>query len=205
MNPLLNAKKGTLYNLDSTFLSEIRYERTSVETAVFIFPTKQEIPFPLTVFFMPDGGKYNHSSYQYTLTGPAAGHNENEDSDDYAVAGTTNDVPELRDELRINVSFQIDIQLDKENPHITAYITDISAGGFMFVSKTAFKSGDTISFIFPSMHEPVYVTAVVKRQRPANSPGLYGYGCQFVNLMPKAEASVRNFVFHEELIQRRKK
>ena len=31
--------------------------------------------------------------------------------------------------------------------------------------------------------------------------GLYGYGCQYIDLPPKAEALIRNYVYQTEVLQ----
>ena len=203
MNSLFDIYKGTLYNMDTSFLCNVGYKRSSVEEAVFYIYQELDIEFPFTVFFKPEGKEYDYNSFIYTLT------ECKKDMDllgrsCYVAPGTTSDVPELRNDLRINVSFPVDIQLENGMSATKVILSDISAGGFMFVASNTFELDTVISFLLPFKKSPAYITGIIKHKRPTRRTDLIGYGCQFKDLNPATEAAVRNFVFQEELIQRRK-
>lgn len=208
MDPLSYVSRGSLYNWDTTFLSNVGYQRESVKTALFYFyDEKPEFEFPLTVSFKPNGEEYTHISYIYTLTDCKEGLDDMENSC-YIVSGTSIDVPELREDIRINVSFPVDIHLEdgqlEVRPDVRVLLTDLSAGGFMFVSHEAFEIGSVVSFMFPLKKIPAYITGIIRHERPTRAADLKGYGCQFTGLSSATESAIRNFVFQEEVIQKRK-
>lgn len=82
-------------------------------------------------------------------------------------------------------------------------IKNLSTGGFLFISEEEFEPGTRMAFIFTLGSSPVYTTAIVRRTLPVRPEHLTGYGCQFVNLTPKTEATIRNFVFRQSMAQGR--
>ncbi len=216
MNPLADAKDGTLYSLDSTLLMPIRYTSDSAKTAVFIFPEEPPADFPRQVFLMPNGEEYDYSTWLYTLSGEVTTYEEEPEeteSDDgtkepitwYLMNASTNEMIDSRNDLRVSLSFDIDAQFSAKPTSATITVKDMSAGGFMFASEEDWEIGTTLSFIFSAGKTPAYVAAMIKKIRPTRFENLKGYGCQFINLTPSAEAAVRNFVFQEEVLQRRRR
>lgn len=216
MNPLADAKDGTLYSLDSTLLMPIRYTSDSAKTAVFIFPEEPPADFPRQVFLMPNGEEYDYSTWLYTLSGEVTTYEEEpeetESDDDtketitwYLMNASTNEMIDSRNDLRVSLSFNIDAQFSAKPTSATITVKDMSAGGFMFASEEDWEIGTTLSFIFSAGKTPAYVAAMIKKIRPTRFENLKGYGCQFINLTPSAEAAVRNFVFQEEVLQRRRR
>lgn len=216
MNPLADAKQGTLYNLDSSFLMPVRYTADSTKTATFIFSEKPPENFPRQIFLMPNGEEYDYSTWLYTLSGEITTYQEEpEDTDDadnadgpttwYLMNASTNEVIDSRNDLRVSLSFNIEAQFSMSPTSSTITIKDMSAGGFMFVSEETWETGTTLSFIFSAGKTPAYVAAIIKKIRPTRFENLKGYGCQFINLTPSAESAVRNFVFQEEVLQRRRR
>ncbi len=216
MNPLADAKDGTLYSLDSTLLMPIRYTSDSAKTAVFIFPEEPPADFPRQVFLMPNGEEYDYSTWLYTLSGEVTTYEEEpeetESDDDtkepitwYLMNASTNEMIDSRNDLRVSLSFDIDAQFSAKPTSATITVKDMSAGGFMFASEEDWEIGTTLSFIFSAGKTPAYVAAMIKKIRPTRFENLKGYGCQFINLTPSAEAAVRNFVFQEEVLQRRRR
>lgn len=207
MDPLSYVSRGSLYNWDTSFLANVGYQRESVRTALFYFSEQPDFEFPLTVSFKPSGEEYTHISYIYTLTEAKEGVDDLGDRC-FVVSGTSVDVPELREDIRVNVSFPIDIHLENapfdENYDRRVLLTDISAGGFMFVSKDTFDIGSVVSFMFSFKRTPAYITGIIRHERPTRTPDLKGYGCQFTGLSSATESMIRSFVFQEEAIQRRK-
>ena len=67
-------------------------------------------------------------------------------------------------------------------------------------SYVPFTSSNTaFTTIFTSIKAPECITARIQKQRPVREKGVYSYGCQFVNLPPKLEMLIRNFVFRTPL------
>ena len=52
MNSIPDTGNATLYNLDCTYLTDIRYNRNSLDTITLIFPEKPSADFPERFFFM---------------------------------------------------------------------------------------------------------------------------------------------------------
>lgn len=217
MNPIADSKNGTLYNLDSSFLMPVRYMEDSANTATFIFPEKPPADFPRQVFLMPKGEEYDYSTWLYTMSGEVTTYEEQpEETDDadgtdstdgpviwHLMKASTNEIVDSRNDLRVSLSFNIEAQFSAPPTSAAVTVKDMSAGGFMFVSEETWETGTTLSFIFSAGKTPAYVAAVIKKIRPTRFESLKGYGCQFINLTPSAESAVRNFVFQEEVLQRR--
>ena len=58
-----NIKNGTLYNMDCTFLSGIRYIRESADTISLIFSAPPSGRFPESFFLMPEGKEYDYRTF----------------------------------------------------------------------------------------------------------------------------------------------
>ena len=89
---------------------------------------------------------------------------------------------------------------------IPATIGNISAGGVYLRTAMPLPKGRRIWFDFMIDHERLTLSAqIVWMETTAPNPGqiLYGYGCQFVNLLSRHEAALRRFIFQEERRQRR--
>ena len=194
----------------------IRYTSDSAKTAVFIFPEEPPADFPRQVFLMPNGEEYDYSTWLYTLSGEVTTYEEEPEETEsdagtkepitwYLMNASTNEMIDSRNDLRVSLSFDIDAQFSAKPTSATITVKDMSAGGFMFASEEDWEIGTTLSFIFSAGKTPAYVAAMIKKIRPTRFENLKGYGCQFINLTPSAEAAVRNFVFQEEVLQRRRR
>lgn len=192
-------KNATLYYIDCSVFCPVRFTRLSLDTARFYFPRMPEGGLPEQFFMMPDDKQYDYRAFIYTPQGalqPCP-----EDGSWWQVDGITNDIPELQSNFRVYVSFQTSIWLDRESREYALTIKDIGTGGFLFVSKTEFTPGDTLSAVLPDAREPLFVKARIQKRRPVRREGLFGYGCQFLNLTAKAEAQIRKFVYQTEVLQ----
>lgn len=205
MNLLQNIQNGTLYNLDCTVFSKVRFSSESPEKATFIFSSDPTASLPEHLLLMPDGEEYDYSSFFYTLSPKVEicqpGISE---SVSYLVEGTTRELLTARNELRIDVSFDIPAVFDEHDKEEIITIKNMSAGGFFFVSEKQYYPDHSLSFIFNNGMTPILVTAKIRNQRPTRFPKLHGYGCQFFGLSAKTEAAVRNYVFKNEVLQRKK-
>ena len=64
---LQDAENGTLFHMDCSFLSPVRYVCESPDTVCLIFSEKPE-NLPDRVFLMPDGRQYDYRAFIYTLS-----------------------------------------------------------------------------------------------------------------------------------------
>ena len=126
-------------------------------------------------------------------------------ADRYTVRAVTNDIPEQRKNFRVYVTFRASVLFEDQKKEISVTVKDIGTGGFQFVSKQKFEPGTKLTTIFTSIKTPIAITACIQKLRPVRKEGLYGYGCQFLNLPPRAETLIRNFVFQTEAIQAKAK
>ncbi len=125
---LENAVHATLYNMDCSFLSSVRFIRFSLESARFYFSDIPEGGLPAQFFVMPDDKQYDYRAFIYKLQGkpqPCA-----EDNTCWQADGITDDIPELQSNFRVYVSFRTSIWLDKETREHSLTIKDIGTGGF---------------------------------------------------------------------------
>lgn len=55
MDSIPTTKNATLYNMDCTYLTDVHYDRDSLETVTLIFSEKPPEAFPDRFFLMPEG------------------------------------------------------------------------------------------------------------------------------------------------------
>lgn len=194
-----NIVNATLYNMNCSVFSPARFIRLSLDSARFYFSDMPEGRLPAQLFVMPDDKQYDYRAFIYTFReGPQPC---TENGFRWQADGVTDDIPELQSNFRVYMSFQTSIWLDRESREYSLTIKDIGTGGFLFVSKREFTPGDTLSALLPDTRDPVFVKARIQKRRPVRKEGLFGYGCQFLNLTPQAEAKIRKFVYQTEVLQ----
>lgn len=101
--------------------------------------------------------------------------------------------------------------------NVLATIWNISAGGILFTCSHPFNEGDVVEFSFPEDSELPAVTLQAEILRiqdrssllqlvssTANESQLLGFGCYFVHLSAQTEARIRNYVYRQDLIRRRR-
>lgn len=196
-------RNGTFYNMESVPFTEVRYIQDSDTEATFIF-SEDPGELPERVFLMPSGELYDYTAYLYTLLDETE-EAEDEDTGEaiWMIKGNTKDTPEARSDLRVDLSFSVDATFNNSPKPTQIMIKNLSTGGFLFISEEEFEPGTRMAFIFTLGSSPVYTTAIVRRTLPVRPEHLTGYGCQFVNLTPKTEATIRNFVFRQSMAQGR--
>ena len=225
---LQDAENGTLFHMDCSFLSPVRYVCESPDTVCLIFSEKPE-NLPDRVFLMPDGRQYDYRAFIYTLSEgaetcrlrdgmpdqalpPETGANEagagiqtmiqaDAEHDYYIVRGVTDDIQEVRKNFRVYVSFRTSVYFDNDPKEAMVTIKDIGCGGFLFVSDKKYQPGDTLSVVLFDSRNPLLVKARIRKLRPVRKEGRHGYGCEYIDLNPQAEARIRNYVFHTEVLQ----
>ena len=233
---LQDAKNGTLFHLDCSFLSSIQYVCESPDTVCLIFSEKPE-SLPDRIFLMPYGRQYDYRAFIYTLsegvetcrlrsapaesqsirqeTGRCADYSafgkdsahlhetgaESSEKEYYIVRGVTDDIQEVRKNFRVYVSFRTSVYFDHDPKEVLVTIKDIGCGGFLFVSDKKYQPGDTLSVVLFDSRNPLLVKARIRKLRPVRKEGRCGYGCEYIDLNPQAEARIRNYVFHTEVLQ----
>lgn len=206
MNSIPASGSASLYNLDCTYLEDVRFKRESLETITIIFFGKPPEDFPERFFFMPEGRTYDYRAFIFTLTEEIHTSSPSSESGPcYTARAVTNDIPEQRKNCRVYVTFQAAILPKGEKKETFVTIKDIGTGGFQFVSKQKFETDTIFTSIFRSIKAPECITARIQKQRPVREKGVYSYGCQFVDLPPKLEMLIRNFVFQTEALQAKAK
>ncbi|MEZ3437099.1 MAG: PilZ domain-containing protein [Lachnospiraceae bacterium] len=206
MNSIPASGSASLYNLDCTYLEDVRFKRESLETITIIFFGKPSEDFPERFFFMPEGRTYDYRAFIFALTEEIHTSSLSSESGPcYTARAVTNDIPEQRKNCRVYVTFQAAILPKGEKKETFVTIKDIGTGGFQFVSKQKFETDTIFTSIFRSIKAPECITARIQKQRPVREKGVYSYGCQFVDLPPKLEMLIRNFVFQTEALQAKAK
>lgn len=206
MDILYKMTNGTLYYLDCTFLADIQFRRESPDTITLFLSGEPSEEFPQSFFLMPEGKKYDYRAFIFTLSEKfQICHMMEEKEEYYTARAVTKDVPEERKNFRVYATVQVSLLLEGQSREKYVNIKDIGTGGFQFVSKQKFQPGTMVSAIIPSLKEPVHITACIQKQRPVREEGIYGYGCQFINLQPRAEMLIRNYVFQTEVLQAKAK
>lgn len=203
MNSLPDSANATLYHLDCSYLANVRYHRESLDTITLFFSEKPSANFPERFFLMPEGKAYDYRAFIFTLSEEIhPGQTQaSEDNLCYLARAVTNDIPEQRKNYRVYVTFQASIILEGQKKETSVTIKDIGTGGFQFVSKQKFEPDTPLTTIFTSIKTPVCITARIQKLRPVRRDGIYGYGCQFIDLPPKVEMLIRNFVFQTGTLQ----
>lgn len=206
MNSIPDIGNAALYNMDCTYLTDVRYSRNSLDTITLIFSEKPAENFPERFFFMPEGKDYDYRAFIFTLSENIhTDQTESGENSRYLVRAVTNDIPEQRKNYRVYVTFKAVILLEGQKKEVPVTIKDIGTGGFQFVTKQKLETETEFQSIFTSIKTPVCITARIQKQRPVREKGVYGYGCQYTNLSPKVEMLVRNFVFQTETLQAKTK
>lgn len=207
MNTLSNVKNGTLYTLDCSFYSSVQYITKSSESVTFIFQENPSGKLPEKLFLMPEGAEYDYRAFIFTLSPEIKTcYPESSKQTCYLVNAVTTDIPVQRKNFRVYMTFQASVLLEGHTEESYVTVKDIGTGGFQFISEHKFEPGTNLSTLFSTgLKTPVFITARIQKQRPVRQKGVYGYGCQFINLPNNIEALIRNFVFQTEVLQAKAK
>jgi len=107
------------------------------------------------------------------------------------------DVFQRQKDLRVRVNISTSFSTDR-GEYFSGTIKNISAGGIFLVTSKALQPDTKFSFSYRFDGESCKVTAKVLRARGVTAGG-FGYGCQFVRLLPETEARIRKFVFAKQM------
>lgn len=209
LDSLEQAKRGTLYDMDCRLLSPIRYYRESPDTAGFIFSENPAGRLPERIFLMPEGRKYDYRAFLFQLSGDIKSihlRNETGEAEYYIVTGVTDDIQEVRKNFRVYVSVRTFAYFDGHSKQESVTVKDIGCGGFLFISAQKYEPGAALSIVlFRSSRDPLLVRARIRKRRPVRQEGVYGYGCEYIDLPSQAESRILHFVFHTEVLQAKSK
>lgn len=208
LTSLQDAKCGTLYDTNCRLLSSIRYYWDGPDAVYFIYSDDPAPELPERIFLMPDGEEYDYRAFIFNLSRDirtCSLQDGNTERDFYLVKGMTDDIQEVRKNFRVYVSYRTSVYFDDDSREAKVTIKDIGCGGFLFVSDKKYNPGDTLSAILLNSRDPLLVHSRIRKLRPVRREGLYGYGCEYMDLTPQAEARIRNFVFHTEVLQAKTK
>ncbi len=107
------------------------------------------------------------------------------------------DVFQRQKDLRVRVNISTSFTTDT-GEYFSGSIKNISAGGIFLVTSKALQPDTRFTFSYRFDGELCKVNAKVLRARGATTGG-FGYGCQFVRLLPETEATIRKFVFAKQV------
>lgn len=91
---------------------------------------------------------------------------------------------------------------------VPATIVNISAGGMYLRTSLALAKGRRVWFDFAETGENLTLSAKILRvENPmvsatAGNRFLYGYGCKFVDMLSRHEATLRSYIFQQQRYQR---
>lgn len=209
LDSLEHAKYGTLYDMDCSLFSPIRYHWESPDTASFIFSENPAGRLPERIFLMPVGKKYDYRAFLFQLSADIKTkhlQNETGEGEYYVVTGVTDDIQEVRKNFRVYVSVRTFAYFDGHPKEERVTVKDIGCGGFLFISDQKQEPGAALSIVlFNSSRDPLLVRARIRKRRPVRQEGVYGYGCEYIGLPSQAESRILNFVFNTEVLQAKSK
>lgn len=203
MNPLINAKPCELYHLDFSFAMKARFDQPTPGTITLIFSERPQEEVPFYFYLIPEYGKNSFVSYLCAKAGALMEYRvETTGATYYIMDSTTNDTPAARRDLRIGISLNLEATFNGSAPSPIT-LKDISAGGTLFLSSKRLACDTIASFSLDTGRARVPLKARIVSTRPTPAPDVFAYGCQFLGLTEDDESAIRNFVFTEELRQRR--
>ena len=89
---------------------------------------------------------------------------------------------------------------------VPATIVNISAGGVYLRTSLQLAKGRRVWFDFAEAGDNMTLSAKILRVENAsvanNSKFLYGYGCKFVDMLSRHEATLRSYIFQQQRYQR---
>ena len=107
------------------------------------------------------------------------------------------DVFQRQADLRVRVHISTEFTTS-DGQFFTGTIKNISAGGIFVVTSQAIAVGVRASFSHRFDGEMLNLRAKILRVKKSVSGG-FGYGCQFFDLTPEAETTIRKFVFSKQM------
>lgn len=213
-----DCKKASIYSLSNAFLcdatvSDIKRDSVTLTiqgTSADILSSEVYV-----IFFDSTKGLVKNfcelSNYKEELVSPGVFR-----SRVHCVIGREISVEQRRNDVKVPVN--IPVSLSHSGRSTAAVLRNLSAGGTFFICDQVFEPGSEVEFTFSPQRDtaPITVNARVLRVQEGEAlsdllgntaemnEGLYGYGCQFIELPSRTEAIIRNHVFRLDLDRRRK-
>lgn len=193
--------------MDFNIIKRAKFDHPDLASITIIFEDEPDFEIPKEFYVMPKNTKDDFITYHCVAksTTPSEFCVFSTKRTYYIIETETEDTPKLREELRVNISMKVEAVLDGISTPQSITIKNVSAGGIMFVSEQRLEPGMLVSFSFAFGNNVVPVKAHIVRVRPTHLPDIFCYSCRFVDLPRQSEAAIRNFVFTEDLRQKRSK
>lgn len=113
-----------------------------------------------------------------------------------------------RQDLKVPIEVEVEVRgvsappgFDLTDKPFTGLTRNVSAGGIYFSCELPIISGTILELRLTLTNKPLVLQARVLRQEelpPKKRKLQFGYGCQFMELKPQAEAELRSFTFRRE-------
>lgn len=181
-NPLINAQKCFLYDSEKNLLAKARFSKEELGSLTLIFSQKPEFELPEHFDVVPRESDAKFRSYHCKWDGRFSEFSVESTGLTYCICeAKTDDVRDTRQDLRINVSIDVNAIFGTESAATPITIKDMSAGGFMFISSKSFEPGMHLAFPFTQTKTPIVITAEIVASRPAKGTG---YVCLWMQVHP---------------------
>lgn len=208
MELLKNCRKAEIYTLSNQFLCEAEVFR-DMSGSVWLsvpndFSLEPDAGYLIT-FFDPHSGLI-HSRCSLSKA-------DNQPSPHWisllAVIEEVIDTQQRRQDVKISLEIALDLTIVHPSSGIpgipdaiSASTRNLSAGGVYFICEYPIPPSAEVEFLLHGASKPLILTAKILRQEKLPSTAdnrlQYGHGCQFINLKPQNEASLRNYIFRQE-------
>lgn len=206
---LTDCHKASIYTLDNQYLCDASVSGITEDSAYLIFngPSSDILRSEVLVTFydsfegllsyecrLADYKEYMSTPGEWTSRVSCA-------------IGKNVSVIQRRKDLKVPIEIETVLTyLDNEGRSIEtkAVLHNISAGGVFLTCQSDFLPGQLLHFPLKATGRILQLTAEVLRvEPPSEEDAPPGYGCRFVDLLPYAEASLRNYVYRQELLIRK--
>lgn len=115
------------------------------------------------------------------------------------------DSQQRRQDLKIPLEIDLEISCSQKPvglpESISAVTRNISAGGVYFICQYRLPEQTVVDFELKGASKPLVLSAVILRSEELplqrNVPQ-YGHGCQYINLKPRTESALRNYIFRKQ-------
>lgn len=219
---LYDCKKASIYSLEHTFLCDASVSHVREDSAILTINGSAADFLTSEIYVTFYDGIKGLVTYFCELTD----YKEEMPAPDICYSSvhcTVRDeisVLQRRNDVKIPVNIPVKVVMSSDPSRgagIPAIIRNISAGGVFFICRRNLPKDMVVSFTLPlKKNAPALVLRVriLRVQDPgglrdiigseADDDQLQGYGCCFVHTSPTAEAQIRNYVLHEDIIRKRK-
>lgn len=206
---LTDCNKASIYTTDNNYLCDAAVLDLTEDSARLVFKgpaadiLRSEV---LVTFYDSFEGLVSYecrlAEYNEYLAGPGVWQSQVN-----CLIGKNISVIQRRKDLKIRLELLTELTYEDSNGKrlkTNALIRNISAGGVFITSETIFSTGQLFAFSLKTSHRRLRLTAEVLRvETPSEEGSPYGYGGRFIDLAPYTEATLRNYVYRQELKTRK--